>query len=94
MTQSTQRFMLPAGLSSPSSVQEITELFDRRLRQGKFSNYRPIPTGFPDLDTVLGGGLHAEDLILVGGGQGTGTLAPAVTSAAYYGEKVRFSPER
>ncbi len=72
MTQATQRFMLPAGLSFPASVQEITEQFDRRLRQGKLSNYRPIPTGFPDLDTVLGGGLHAEDLILVGGGQGTG----------------------
>ena len=72
MKHPPQRFILPAGLSFPASVQEITERFDRRLRQGKFSNYRPIPTGFPRLDEVLGGGLHAEDLILVGGAQGTG----------------------
>ncbi|MBN1314594.1 MAG: hypothetical protein JXA42_03970, partial [Anaerolineales bacterium] len=72
MKQPTQRFILPAGLSFPASVQEITEQFDQQLRQGQFSSYRPIPTGFPRLDEALGGGLHAEDLILVGGAQGTG----------------------
>ena len=72
MKHPPQRFILPAGLSFPASVQEITEQFDRRLRQGALSSYRPIPTGFPGLDEALGGGLHAEDLILIGGAQGTG----------------------
>jgi replicative DNA helicase len=32
----------------------------------------PMPTGFDPLDSVLGGGLHAEDLVLVGGRPGVG----------------------
>jgi len=67
-----QRLILPAGLEFPTSVREVTNRFDERLKSGKISVYRPIPTGFPDLDGTLGGGLQAEDLILVGGAQGTG----------------------
>ena len=72
MKHASPRLILPAGLSFPASVQEITEQFDRRLRQGDLASYRPIPTGFPRLDQALGGGLHSEDLVLVGGAQGTG----------------------
>ena len=32
----------------------------------------PFPTGFEPLDSVLNGGLHAEDLVLVGGRPGIG----------------------
>lgn len=32
----------------------------------------PFPTGFEPFDAVLGGGLHAEDLVLVGGRPGVG----------------------
>jgi replicative DNA helicase len=32
----------------------------------------PLPTGFIPLDAVLGGGLHAQDLVLLGGRPGVG----------------------
>jgi replicative DNA helicase len=36
------------------------------------SRLTPFPTGFQPLDASLGGGLHAEDLVLVGGRPGIG----------------------
>ena len=32
----------------------------------------PFPTGYDPFDAALGGGLHAEDLVLVGGRPGVG----------------------
>jgi replicative DNA helicase len=41
-------------------------------RHGAWARLTPIPTGFEPLDGVLGGGLRAEDLVLVGGCPGVG----------------------
>lgn len=46
-------------------------------RNGAEEVSRPIPTGFPDLDRVLGGGLRRRELIVIAGrpGEGKSTLA-------------------
>ena len=69
---------LPAGLQFPQSIYDITREFDQRLRHGSLANYRPIPTGFHPLDEILGGGLLAEDLMLLGGPQGIGKTIVAL----------------
>ena len=71
---------LPIGLGFPRSVYEVVTDFNRRLRQGKLS-YRPIPTGFTPLDANLGGGLQAEDLVLLGGPQGVGKTVAVLQMA-------------
>lgn len=49
----------------------LTEL-DRELEAGTARELIPVPTGFTPLDTVLGGGLHAGALTLIGGAPGVG----------------------
>ena len=71
---------LPIGLSFPRSVYEVVTDFNQRLRDGKLS-YRPIPTGFTPLDAYLGGGLQAEDLVLLGGPQGVGKTVAVLQMA-------------
>jgi replicative DNA helicase len=71
---------LPIGVSYPRSVYEVVTDFNQRLRDGKLS-YRPIPTGFMPLDTYLGGGLQAEDLVLLGGPQGVGKTVAVLQMA-------------
>ena len=71
---------LPIGVSYPRSVYDVVTDFNRRLRDGKLS-YRPIPTGFTPLDTYLGGGLQAEDLVLLGGPQGVGKTVAVLQMA-------------
>ena len=54
---------------------------DRRLREGRLEDYLPIPTGFTPLDEYLGGGLHAEDLTLIGGMQNIGKTVAVLQMA-------------
>ena len=63
---------LPAGVKPPKTILDISNEFDERIRTGDLARYRPIPTGFHPLDEVLGEGLHAESLLLIGGEQGVG----------------------
>jgi replicative DNA helicase len=71
---------LPIGVSYPRSIYDVVTDFNQRLRDGKLS-YRPIPTGFTPLDTYLGGGLQAEDLVLLGGPQGVGKTVAVLQMA-------------
>ncbi len=71
---------LPIGLEFPRSVYEVVTDFNQRLREGKLS-VRPIPTGFTPLDAYLGGGLQAEDLVLLGGPQGVGKTVAVLQMA-------------
>lgn len=71
---------LPIGLDYPRSVYQVVTDFNRRLREGRLS-VRPIPTGFAPLDEYLGGGLQAEDLVLLGGPQGVGKTVAALQMA-------------
>lgn len=77
-----QAFPLPAGVSLPSDLVSIIEDFDSRLKRGQLGQYKPIPTGFAPLDEVLGGGLRAEDLVILGGPQGVGKTIMILQMAA------------
>jgi replicative DNA helicase len=57
------------------SVGEVLDDADRLLAEGKQAAPRVMPTGFPGLDTYLGGGLRAGELCLLGGPQGLGKTA-------------------
>lgn len=70
--QSTQGRLLPIGLEFPKSVFDVSIAFDAHLRATRAFEYLPIPTGFTELDEILGGGLHPENLMLVGGPPGAG----------------------
>jgi replicative DNA helicase len=66
------RLVLPAGLEFPRTLLDVSIEFDTHVKSGKLAGYRPIPTGFDQLDSYLGGGLVPESLVLIGGPPGTG----------------------
>jgi replicative DNA helicase len=68
----TDQLILPTGLHFPQSIAEISREFDGRIRQGQLEGYLPIPTGFAELDQVLGGGFLSGCLLLLGGRQNVG----------------------
>jgi replicative DNA helicase len=68
----TDRLVLPAGLEFPRTLLDVSIEFDTHIKSGKVAGYKPIPTGFDQLDNYLGGGLVPESLVLVGGPPGTG----------------------
>ncbi len=63
---------LPVGVSYPKTAFEVSIEFDEHLKNASAKNLLPIPTGFTELDEILGGGLHPESLMLVGGPPGVG----------------------
>ncbi|MEW6568579.1 MAG: DnaB-like helicase C-terminal domain-containing protein [Chloroflexota bacterium] len=62
----------PGSAGPPVSLRSTVEAFERELVELDPAVLRPIPTGFPQLDANTGGGLHAEDLVLVVGKQNVG----------------------
>ncbi|MFQ5922329.1 MAG: DnaB-like helicase C-terminal domain-containing protein [Anaerolineales bacterium] len=62
----------PGHTGPPASLRQTVEAFERDLPQLNPAALRPVPTGFPQLDVNMGGGLHPEDLILVVGKQNVG----------------------
>jgi hypothetical protein len=64
--------VLPVGVPRPKTLGDVVNDLDQRLREGRIEDYAPIPTGFDPIDDYLEGGLHAEDLWLVGGMQNIG----------------------
>ncbi len=57
------------------SVQDVLRSADRLLVAGRAAAPRVMASGFPLLDTYLGGGLRAGELCLLGGPQGLGKTA-------------------
>jgi replicative DNA helicase len=62
----------PGSTGPPLSIRTTVEAFEKSLPELDPATLRPIPTGFPQLDANTGGGLHAEDLVLVVGKQNVG----------------------
>jgi Replicative DNA helicase len=72
----------PAGVQPPLDLNEVvTGVVRPRLEKGTVGLFDPIPTGF-GFDRVLGGGLHAGDLAILGGMQNVGKTA-GVLQVAY-----------
>lgn len=63
------------------SVAEVLQDVDRQLRTSTAKDVRTVPTGFEVLDDILAGGLHAGDLVLLGGPPGVGKTIAALQMA-------------
>jgi hypothetical protein len=67
---------------APLNIEEAALSLESRLGTSDAGWFQPIPTGFPDLDRLLGGGLHAGDLHLLGGPQNIGKTSMTLQMAA------------
>ncbi len=56
----------------PRSLREIMVETDRKVAGGQLEAYTPLPTGFRELDDIIGDGFKPGELILIGGAQGLG----------------------
>ena len=70
-----------SGGSTPRSLSQVLREVDRRVIQGELDEYLPIPTGFDQIDRLIGGGLRRTELILMGGAQGIGKTITALQMA-------------
>ena len=59
-------------MSGPRSATAVLLDAEARGRHRLPTRLTPFPTGFEPLDAVLGGGVRAQDLVLVGGRPGIG----------------------
>ena len=60
------------GSGAPRTVFNVLSGLDQELRAGEGKTFVPTPTGLGQLDHVLGGGVRAGDLVLIGGSPGVG----------------------
>jgi replicative DNA helicase len=63
-------------LPKPASLESIVQRVDQQ-RPGEITG-DTVPTGFPSLDKLLGGGFRRRDLVLLGGDIGSGKSALAL----------------
>lgn len=61
-----------------ATLSQYLEEADEHLRSHTATDARTIPTGFAILDEVLGGGLHAGDIAMLGGAPGVGKTIVAL----------------
>jgi replicative DNA helicase len=54
---------------------------DQMVVQGELDEYLPLPTGFDQIDRIIGGGLRKTELVLLGGPQGIGKTITALQMA-------------
>src|SRR5919108_590712 len=66
----------PKRPAPPPSPESLVERVDQR-RPGEVPG-DTIPTGFPSIDRLLGGGLRRRDLVVLGGDVGSGKSALAL----------------
>lgn len=70
-----------SGGSAPRSLSQVLREADRMVVQGELDEYLPVPTGFDQLDRLIGGGLRRTELVLLGGAQGIGKTITALQMA-------------
>ncbi len=83
--------MRPRRIERPSLTNLIRQV-DAQLESGVASP-DTVPTGFPSVDRMLGGGLRRRDLVVLGGDVGSGKSALALgfaLRAAQAGQRVAF----
>jgi replicative DNA helicase len=69
------------GGPSPRSLSQVLKEADRMVVQGELDEYLPVPTGFDQIDRLIGGGLRRTELVLLGGAQGIGKTITALQMA-------------
>lgn len=70
-----------SGGPTPRSLAQVLREADRMVVQGELDEYLPVPTGFDQLDRLIGGGLRKTELVLLGGAQGIGKTITALQMA-------------
>jgi replicative DNA helicase len=75
------KMVLPSRVKMPATVGEVSKEFEARIREGRLEGYRPISTGFPELDRVLGGGFLSGCEMLLAGRQNVGKTIWVLQSA-------------
>jgi replicative DNA helicase len=65
----------------PKTVAEVLRNLDAEMKAGRAAGLAPLPYGFDPLDAVLGGGMRAGELVLVGGVPGVGKTIFAMQCA-------------
>jgi len=73
----------PRAVGQPlaESLGAIMGRLDERVRQGDIEEFLPIPTGFDELDMVIGGGFRRGQLVLLSGSAGIGKTSFAMQIA-------------
>lgn len=69
------------GGHAPRTLGQVLKEADRMVVQGELNEYLPIPTGFDQIDRIIGGGLRRTELVLLGGPQGIGKTITALQMA-------------
>jgi replicative DNA helicase len=69
------------GGPAPRSLSQVLKEADRMVVQGELDEYLPVPTGFDQIDRLIGGGLRRTELVLLGGAQGIGKTITALQMA-------------
>jgi replicative DNA helicase len=69
------------GGHSPRTLSQVLKEADRMVVQGELDEYLPVPTGFDQIDRIIGGGLRRTELVLLGGPQGIGKTITALQMA-------------
>ena len=72
---------LPTEVHFPRPVVDVSVEFDAHIKAGELAGYKPIPTGFAQLDAYLGGVFIPESLIVLGGAPGVGKTVFALQAA-------------
>ncbi len=67
-----------SGGPVPRSLNQVLREVDRRVIEGELDEYLPTPTGFDQIDRLIGGGLRRTELLLMGGAQGIGKTITAM----------------
>ncbi len=70
-----------SGGPAPRSLGQVLKEADRMVVQGELDEYLPVPTGFDQIDRLIGGGLRRTELVLLGGAQGIGKTITALQMA-------------
>jgi replicative DNA helicase len=86
MTNATQAKVQTSSSSrrgghAPRTLSQVLKEADRMIVQGELDEYLPIPTGFDQIDRLIGGGLRKTELVLLGGPQGIGKTITALQMA-------------
>jgi len=69
------------GGHAPRTLNQVLKEADRMVVQGELDEYLPSPTGFDQIDRIIGGGLRKTELVLLGGPQGIGKTITALQMA-------------